>query len=93
MSANRPNEPPSEAELRGWRRNRASSRRRLPFGYAFALFFTVAAAWVFYFRHDAVPPWVYLIGLFCVWFQPIGDSINVWYLGRRLHAAERDDSR
>ena len=80
----------SEAELRRWRRYRKQSRDRLWPGAVFGGLATLALVVIRLLVGDRFPGWLLLVGLAAVWFQFLGDWINVRYLDRRIATAERE---
>ena len=80
----------SETDLREWRKCRRQSQRRLHPGAVFGAIATLLLVTVRLLVGERAPAWLLLVLLMSVWFQPIGDWINVRYLDRRIAEAERE---
>ena len=77
--------------LHEWRKLREQSRCALaPAGIMSGL--VTAALAGSYFLGVRFPPWLWLVILVVVWFQFLGDCLNVYFLSRRIAAAERESS-
>jgi hypothetical protein len=79
----------TDAELHQWRKNRDRSRRSLAGDALFGVAGTLILIASFFFVGHRLPAWVFPVGFAGVWFQFIGDWINVRTLDRRIAAAER----
>jgi hypothetical protein len=75
-------------QLREWRKYREQSRRALgPAGMLSGI--VTAGLAVAYLLGVRFPLWLWLLILAVVWFQFLGDCLNVFILTRRIAAAER----
>jgi hypothetical protein len=82
--------PVGEKQLREWRKAYGQSQARLLGGAIVGGLGTAAVLGFWLVTLVRLPLWMYLLAVFAVWYQFVGDWMNMLWLRPRIDAAEQD---